>query len=100
MVKTEDIRACCESTCGNSKARVVACLSIRGVDSRRQVPPERPILQVCDQVVGGVCCDDWTVGGNDFCGAVDHVGRLVKTDLRNDKRRVRGGRLVEEKVST
>ena len=42
----------------------------------------RLILQVSDQVFRAIGCGDWIVAGDDFGGAVHHVWRLIKSNLR------------------
>ena len=60
----------------------------------------RPIIQVSDQVFRTVGCRDWIVLGDNFGGAVHHVGRLIKSNLRYQKLYYLAAFLLEEHVST
>ena len=59
----------------------------------------RLILQVRDQLFRAVGCGDW-IAVDDFGETVHHVGRLIKSNLRNPKVFQIDAFLVEEYVST
>ena len=80
MVKTNDIWA---RKCGrsDSEARIVASWVLKSINERMEVPSGRSIAQVFDQVVRAVGCRDGAVAGDDDCGAIYYVRRLVKSDF-------------------
>ena len=60
----------------------------------------RSIIKVRDQVFRAISCRDWIVAGDYFGRAVDHIGRLIKSNLRYLKLLCLAAFLVEEHVPT